>query len=108
MNVLVLNAGSNSLKFEIVDAKPDEAAGEIQFGRSLVSGAYDDIGKESAAFRLLAADSSDKKEKVEVRDHGHATKLLVDWIQNGGARAQSIVSLSEIARVGHRVVHGGS
>lgn len=108
MNILVLNAGSNSLKFEVIDAQPDSSASEIQFGRSLLSGAYDDIGKEGAAFRLLNTKGSDHKEKSDVRDHGHAAQLLVEWIQNGSAKAQGIASLSDVERIGHRVVHGGS
>ncbi len=47
MNILTLNAGSNSLKFEIVAVEPESGG----FGRSLFAGSYDDIGKPQAVFR---------------------------------------------------------
>ncbi|MGH9640658.1 MAG: hypothetical protein ACRD3Y_11390, partial [Bryobacteraceae bacterium] len=57
VNILTLNAGSNSLKFEIVALEPESGG----FGRSLFGGSYDDIGKPQAAFR----------------DHGHAAEALL-------------------------------
>lgn len=107
MIILSLNAGSNSLKFEIIAAEPHRLKnGTPEFGRSLVSGAYDDIGKESSTFSLLDGKRITRKEKAEVRDHGHATELLFDWIGKGGAKENGIAGLDGIARVCHRVVHG--
>ena len=109
MNILSLNAGSNSLKFEIVAAEPDKShlQGRREFGRSLVSGAYDNIGKESSTFSLLDGKQIRRKDKTEIRDHGHATELLFDWIGNGSAKENGIANLGDINRIGHRVVHGG-
>jgi acetate kinase len=54
MTILTLNAGSNSLKFEIVAAEGRRSRGDqSHFGSSLISGAYDNIGKDDAAFSLL-------------------------------------------------------
>jgi acetate kinase len=106
MNILILNAGSNSLKFEIVAAERGDGR-ELQFGRSLISGAYDDIGKEGSAFSILENKQVRSKEDVSVRDYGHAMELLLAWLENGGAKEHGIDSLSAIERIGHRVVHGG-
>ncbi|MBV8829077.1 MAG: hypothetical protein JO108_07570, partial [Acidobacteriaceae bacterium] len=48
MKILALNAGSNSLKFQVVD----QSEGGKRFGTSLVSGGYDNIGKEGGTFSL--------------------------------------------------------
>jgi acetate kinase len=107
MIILTLNAGSNSLKFEIIAVEPYRAGGgPPEFGRSLLSGAYDDIGKESSTFSLLEGKRIARKEKVEVRDHGHATELLFHWISSGGAKEHGVAGLDAIERVCHRVVHG--
>jgi acetate kinase len=107
MNILVLNAGSNSLKFEIIAVEPGSANEQVDFGKSLISGAYDDVGKENASFRLSTQAQNPHKEQITVKDHGHAADLLLQWIKDGGAKAQAIHSLKDIARIGHRVVHGG-
>ncbi len=109
MNVLALNTGSNSLKFEIVAAermagKPEQ---EIRFGRSVLSGAYDNIGREHSTFSLLEGKQVRHKEEMQVRDHGHAAELLLDWIGKGNAKDRGVANLSDIDRIGHRVVHGG-
>jgi acetate kinase len=108
MNILTLNSGSNSLKFEIVTSEPNYGAPdpEVSFGSTLVSGAYDNIGKPDSVFSILQNKRVRHQERLEIRDYGHATELLLDWIDQGGARSEGIAGLSDIARVGHRVVHG--
>jgi acetate kinase len=108
MNILTLNSGSNSLKFEIVTSEPNYGAPDpqVSFGSTLISGAYDNIGKPDSVFSLLENKRVRHQERLEIRDYGHATELLLDWIDQGGARSEGIPSLSDIARVGHRVVHG--
>jgi acetate kinase len=101
MTVLTLNAGSNSLKFEIVAA---EAGGG--FGSSLAAGACDNIGKDHSVFALLKNKRAFQSEEMEIRDYGHATNLLFDWIERGGARDRGIGTLADIDRIAHRVVHG--
>jgi acetate kinase len=107
MNILTLNAGSNSLKFEIVrvDREASGVGEPAAFGHSLVAGAYDDIAKKHSTFSLLDGKQPRYKEEREIRDHGHATELLLNWIE-GGAHDQQIHSLADLERIGHRVVHG--
>lgn len=87
MKILVLNSGSNSLKFELVDAAPGTETAEerTKWGSTLVSGAYDDIGKSHAKFSVLQNGDQLRSEQIEVRDYGHAAELLFDWIDGGGA-----------------------
>ena len=108
MNILTLNSGSNSLKFEIVAAEPDHGApdSQVSFGSSLIAGSYDNIGEPDSLFSLLQNKQAQYSERNQVRDHGHATELLLDWIDHAGAAAQGIRDLKSIQRVGHRVVHG--
>jgi acetate kinase len=102
MIILTLNAGSNSLKFEIVAAEADGG-----FGASLIAGAYDDIGKEHSVFSLLENKRPYQSEELEIRDHGHATKLLFEWIERGGASSRGIRNVGNLDRIAHRVAHGG-
>jgi acetate kinase len=108
MNVLTLNAGSNSLKFEIVAVNPEDANQETKaaFGRSLVSGVYDNIGKENSVFALWKNKQVSHEEKQEIRDYGHAAELLFQWIEEGKAKEYGIGGLDDLQRIGHRVVHG--
>lgn len=108
MKILVLNPGSNSLKFEIVASEAHPTSTEVKdcFGDSLLAGSYDDVGKQQSTFRLSGPAQAAHKEEIEVRDHGHATELLFDWLDGGGAREQGIRNLSDVDRIGHRVVHG--
>jgi acetate kinase len=102
MNILTLNAGSNSLKFEIVAVAREDAG----FGRSVLAGSYDDVGKPNAAFALWEGKQIRHREEREIRDHGQAAELLFDWIERGGGRDRGVGGLEDIQRVAHRVVHG--
>ncbi len=111
MKVLSLNAGSNSLKFEIVEVNTDgwnttKEPPVSQFGQTIVSGSYDNIGKDGGCFSLFEGKRSVHSEDVELQDYAAGAKLLSDWIESGGARSQGVASLSDIDRIGHRVVHG--
>ena len=54
MRVLALNSSSNSLKFDVLEVQPDKRLGaeSIDFGRTLLGGAYDNIGKDGGVFSL--------------------------------------------------------
>ena len=101
MNILTLNAGSNSLKFEIVAAQSGGG-----FGESLSAGAYDNIGKEHSVFSLLENKKALHTEETEIRDYGHAADLLFDWIERGNATDRRIRNLRDLECIVHRVVHG--
>jgi acetate kinase len=102
LNVLTLNAGSNSLKFEIVAVAP----GSDAFGESKLAGSIDDIGKDRAQFSLRGTIQDQVDVKPAAADHGQAARWLLDWLAGGGAGAAGISDLSGLDRVAHRVVHG--
>jgi acetate kinase len=108
MKILVLNSGSNSLKFELIDAASNVEVPEekTQWGTTLISGAYDDIGKAQSKFSVIVNGKEAEKEQTRVEDYGHAAKLLFDWIDGRKAEKYGLSSLSDVERIGHRVVHG--
>ena len=89
--VLVLNSGSSSIKFSVVD----DADG------SVITGALDRIG-EGGSTLTLRAGGKVSKQTADVLDHGAGLKLILEALD-----ARSDVDLSTIGAVGHRVVHGG-
>ncbi|HEX8844706.1 MAG TPA: acetate/propionate family kinase [Pyrinomonadaceae bacterium] len=102
MNVLVLNAGSASLKFEVIAAHPEDDALNEQ--RQLVSGVVEDIGEE-ATLSLLENKQVVRREKISAPDYGEATQGLLKWLNASGR--QGATTTRELDAVGHRVVHGG-
>ena len=91
--VLVLNSGSSSLKYQLV---------EPESGRSLFSGIVERIGEDSSTAKLKYQDSPISREG-RVADHEAALRLAFDLVAEAG---ESIADLGVVA-VGHRVVHGG-
>lgn len=101
MNILVLNAGSTSLKFEVIAVGPNEDV--LDEYRQLISGVVEDIGKE-ATFSLLENKEVVQREKIKASDYGTATQWLLNWLDAGDF--QNVPKLRNLAAVGHRVVHG--
>ena len=94
-SILVLNAGSSSLKFALFEAGRDGADPAAR-GRGQIEG----IGRDPR-FRLdtaMDAPPPDAAAVAAVADHEEALGLLLDWLDGQGA----------IAAAGHRVVHGGT
>lgn len=104
MNVLVLNAGSSSLKFQIIFTDPDR----IKEGRDerLCRGQIERIGGE-AIFSVQVRQDPKQKWTAPVRDVSAALDALLRWLASGKAGLPEIGSLGDIHAVGHRVVHGG-
>ena len=103
MNILVLNVGSSSLKFQLVDT--DEARFAENADRRLARGQIERIGGE-AVWTYRAGDGAPKKGTAPLRDHRAAIDHLLGWMA-GDASGVPISSLADIGAVGHRVVHGG-
>ncbi len=96
MNILVLNSGSSSLKYQMID--PDA-------GKVLASGSVERIGMADAVLTHRAEGREPVKVSGEILDHGIAIEyvLAVLLSRNHGV----IADRREIDAVGHRVVHGG-
>ncbi len=102
MKVLVLNCGSSSVKFQLVET--DEPAAGAGSDLALAKGAVENIGG-TALLRYQAEGQAPLRESAEILEH----KLAVEWILSLLTREGSGVlrDRSEIEAVGHRVVHGG-
>ena len=101
MNILVLNCGSSSVKFQLVDSNSASAATHAD--RKFATGSVDDLGPE-AAFKLKFAGENDgRAEKIPAPDHEAAVRLILDRFHLDSSGAAS----RRVDAVGHRVVHGG-
>ncbi len=97
MNVLVVNAGSSSLKYQLFDTNS---------GSVLAKGICERIGIEGGKIEHKQADGTKTVREVEMANHSVATKIVVDTLTD--AEIGCIKDMSEIEAVGHRVVHGGA
>lgn len=101
MNILVLNAGSSSLKFQYIQT--DENSIEGNADRKLARGGIERIGGE-AVITLSGNGETDKRAAL-LKDHTAAVEYIIAWLQqlfDAGVESEAIVDA-----VGHRVVHGG-
>lgn len=95
MKILVINAGSSSLKFQLIDMENEKV---------IAKGICEEIGGKSG-FKFKVPGREDYKAAIDMPTHAEALKLVLDTLvdENMGV----IKSVSEIGAVGHRVVHGG-
>jgi len=104
MNVLVLNAGSSSLKFQLIRTGPAQMGAEHEV--KLARGVIDRIG--GAALLSLQFDGgSHYRATAPVPDHAAALEQVLRWLTTPPDGVPVIASLADIDAVGHRVVHGG-
>jgi acetate kinase len=98
MNVLAINCGSSTLKFQVIEVEGDAAPGQE---RRLASGSVDRIdGRATIEF---AAESGERlQQAATVADHGEAIQRVLAWL---GARG--LLEPDGVEAIGHRVVHGG-
>ena len=99
MKVLVINCGSSSLKYQLIDMETEEL---------LAKGICEQIAFENSQFTHTvpgAAEKSCKRENREMKNHSEAIRLVLDTLVS--ADRGVIGSMQEISAVGHRVLHGG-
>lgn len=100
MKVFVLNAGSSSLKYQLIDME-NEAV--------LCSGLVERIGLEmgNISYKKLPDTDSEKKTglEMEIPTHNVGLRKVIELITEGETAV--VADMSEIKAVGHRVVHGG-
>lgn len=104
MNILVLNCGSSSLKFQIVSTDLQKI--EKDADRQLARGLIERIGSQ-ALISLTVDGKAQPKQAEPLRDHRAALDYVLRWIVSPRAQVPGIRALSDIHAVGHRVVHGG-
>ena len=103
MKILVLNVGSSSLKFQLIDT--DQSAIEANSDRRLARGQIERIGGE-AILTLQAGSAEPSHRTAHIRNHAEAVAQVIAWMADGESGVD-IKSMSDIEAVGHRVVHGG-
>ncbi|MEY8391714.1 acetate kinase [Lachnospiraceae bacterium 45-W7] len=95
MNILVVNCGSSSLKYQVIDSDTEAV---------LAKGLCERIGLDG---RLVYQKAGCEKEitDADMPTHKQAIQMVLDALVN--AKTGALNSLDEIGAVGHRVVHGG-
>ena len=95
MNVLVINCGSSSLKYQLIDSETEAV---------LAKGLCERIGIDG---RLVYQKAGNDKEITEASmpTHKEAIQMVLDALTN--EKTGAIKSLKEVDAIGHRVVHGG-
>ncbi len=96
MKILVINAGSSSLKYQLIDMETEQV---------LAKGICDRIGIAGGNFKHKVEGKEDYKIDVQMKNHAEAVQLVIDTLTS--PEHGVIESLSEISAVGHRVLHGG-
>src|SRR5262245_7606793 len=101
MNVLVLNCGSSSLKFQIIET--DLSLIEKDADRRLARGVIERIGSQ-ALITMHATGQPPEKLALPLRDHHAALDYLLRWVISTESKIESVQSLADLHAVGHRVV----
>jgi len=104
MNILVLNAGSSSLKFQIIATDLERIRQDTDV--RLLRGEVDRIGGE-AVITIQKGDGPKQKLTATLRDISAALDYIIRWIASPDSGISEINSVADIHAVGHRVVHGG-
>lgn len=96
MNILVINCGSSSLKFQLIDAETEKL---------IAKGLCERIGIEGSQMTYTPTGGEKQKQAAPMPDHKAAIKLVLEALTDPSFGA--IKDLKEIGAVGHRIVHGG-
>jgi len=104
MNVLVLNSGSSSLKFQIIATDLEHIKQHTD--KRLCRGEVERIGGE-AIVTFQSGEQEKRKFTASLRDISATLEYLVRYVASDKSGVSEIKSLADIDAVGHRIVHGG-
>ena len=96
MKVLVINCGSSSLKFQLIDSESEQC---------IAKGLCERIGIDGSMITYSPAGGEKEKTVTPMPDHTEAIRLVLNALTN--EKTGVVKNLEEIGAVGHRVVHGG-
>ena len=96
MKILVLNCGSSSVKYKLIDTADE---------KTLAEGGVEKIGLDDGFLKFKKPDGEKEILKLGNTDHKGAVKAVLDLLTS--EKDGVIKSYDEIDAVGHRVVHGG-
>ncbi len=103
MKVLVLNCGSSSLKFQLIETSPELIESDSE--EVLAEGLVEKIGMAESTIRYSSNTGHNVKEKPVVLEHSVAVEKVIYHLTHG--KHGVIESVNDIDAVGHRIVHGG-
>ena len=104
MNVLILNAGSSSLKFQVIATDLERI--QKNADERLCRGQVERIGGE-AIITVQNRNGPQRKLTAPIRDVSAALDYVLRWLASETSEVAEIRSLGDLHAVGHRVVHGG-
>jgi acetate kinase len=104
MNVLILNCGSSSVKFQIIATDVERI--EQNTDERLAHGIIERIGGESI-ITMQAEGKSPQRSTAPLRDMRAAVELVLRWACAEESGIDEVKSVADVHAVGHRVVHGG-
>ena len=104
MNVLVLNCGSSTVKFQIIATDLEEIANNTD--RHLARGQIDRVGGE-ALINIQAEGKEAIRTTAPMRDVRAAVDYILRWSCSETSGIEEVTSAADIHAVGHRVGHGG-
>ncbi|MGN1144907.1 MAG: acetate/propionate family kinase [Acetatifactor sp.] len=96
MNILVINCGSSSLKFQLINSESEQC---------IAKGLCERIGIDGSMITYTPAGGEKEKTVTPMADHTEAIRLVLDALTN--PKTGVVKNLDEIGAVGHRIVHGG-
>lgn len=96
MNILVINCGSSSLKFQLIDSESEKC---------IAKGLCERIGISGSMITYAPSGGEKEKTVTPMSDHTEAIRLVLDALMN--PKTGVVNDLSQISAVGHRIVHGG-
>lgn len=96
MKILVINAGSSSIKYQLFNM-PEPVP--------VCTGQVEKIGGDAELKQVVIKTASEIRKTIPVKDHNGAMKVIIDLLTD--KQAGVIQSADEISVVGHRIVHGG-
>ena len=95
-NILVINAGSSSLKYQLIDIDTESV---------IAKGICERIGIPGSLLSYKPADGEKFEKQQDMKDHKDAIQMVLEVLAD---REIGVISdMSSIAAVGHRVLHGG-
>jgi acetate kinase len=103
MKIMVLNSGSSSLRFQLIETSPEQI--EHHADRVLGTGMVEKIGTGEAIVSYRALDGTRLKSSREIFEHREAVNAALACVTNSDGGV--IGNPEEIEGIGHRVVHGG-
>jgi acetate kinase len=96
LKTLILNCGSSSLKFQLIETNNDEL---------IAKGLVEKIGTSNSIVTYTGVKKNEVREVYEIKNHDVALQRIISYLTD---RVRGVIGqVSEIEAVGHRVVHGG-